>query len=364
MLSNGELYHTWHEWLAELSPDGCASRLMNMLNLVVGLFEAKSVHLSKVAIKAPVRAKKLSLDKRLRRFLDNGAVRVREWYGSAARALLQAASSAGQVHLVIDGSKVGFGHQWLMVAVAYRRRALPVAWTWVRCPKGHSTTGKQIALLTYVRSLMPRGVKVSLVGDCEFGNTLLIKHLGWWKWDYALRQPGHYLVIPHGKTEWQRLDSLGLLPGYLMWLGQVTLTCANPCPTNLALYWRPGEDEPWFLATNLPSPHGAIRLYRRRMWIEEMFGDMKGHGFDLEATHLHHFLRLSRLTLAICLLYLWLVATGEHVLNSGLASDVDRSDRRDLSIFRLGSDFIERRLALDDPVPVFFIPNFCSVSGG
>ena len=45
-----------------------------------------------------------------------------------------------------------------------------------------------------------------------------------------------------------------------------------------------------------------------------MFGDMKGHGFDLEHSRLRHFLRLSRLTLAVCLLYVWLVATGEHVL--------------------------------------------------
>ena len=45
-----------------------------------------------------------------------------------------------------------------------------------------------------------------------------------------------------------------------------------------------------------------MRLYRCRMWIEEMFGDMKKHGFDLEMTHLRHFLRLSRLTMAVCLL--------------------------------------------------------------
>jgi hypothetical protein len=38
------------------------------------------------------------------------------------------------------------------------------------------------------------------------------------------------------------------------------------------------------------------------MWIEEMFGDLKGHGFDLESTHLRYFLRLARLTLAVVLL--------------------------------------------------------------
>jgi deoxyribodipyrimidine photo-lyase len=82
----------------------------------------------------------------------------------------------------------------------------------------------------------------------------------------------------------------------------------------------------------LLDPRAALRLYRRRMWIEEMFGDMKKHGFDLEASHLRHFLRLSRLTLAVCLLYLWLVAMAEHVITSHQAHEVDRHDRRDLRL--------------------------------
>jgi hypothetical protein len=338
--------------------------MVNMMWLVIGLFKASCVDLSLVARKLPVRAQKLSLDKRLRRFLDNRAVEVREWCRPVAVGLLKAASSAGQVHLVIDCSKVGFGHQLVMVGIAYQRRALPLAWTWLRCRKGHSTTGKQIVLLSYIRRLVPAGVKVSVVGDSEFGNTLLMEYLNWWKWDYALRQPGDHLVMPYGKAEWQRLDSLGLEPGQVMWLGRVVLTRASAYPTHLALYWQPGQKAPWCLATNLPSAHGALRLYRRRMWIEEMFGDMKKHGFDLEDTHLRDFMRLSRLTLAVCLLYLWLVTTGEQVIASGQAYIVDRSDRRDLSIVRIGWDFIERCLALDDPVPALFIPNFCSVSGG
>jgi hypothetical protein len=99
------------------------------------------------------------------------------------------------------------------------------------------------------------------------------------------------------------------------------------------------------------------------MWLKEMFGDMKSNGFDLERSRLRHFLRLSRLTLAVCLLYVWLIAIGEHVLANQLFAEVDRSDRHDLSIFRLGWDSIERRLALHDPFPDVFIPNFCSLSG-
>jgi hypothetical protein len=80
------------------------------------------------------------------------------------------------------------------------------------------------------------------------------------------------------------------------------------------------------------------------MWIEEMFGDLKKHGFDLESTMLHHFLRLSRLTLAVVLLYVWLVSVGTRTIRDGLRHLVDRVDRRDLCIFQIGLRWIERRL--------------------
>lgn len=168
---------------------------------------------------------------------------------------------------------------------------------------------------------------------------------------------------------WQRIDVLhpglfALLKGQPVWMGRVLLTKASPYPTRLVLYWQKGEKKPWYLATNLVDPRQTLRRYRRRMWIEAMFGDMKQHGFDLEASHWRHFLRLSRLTLAVCLLYLWLVALAEQVVTSGLTAEVDRSDRQDLSIFRLGWDFLERRLALFDPIPSVSVPNFCLVSGG
>ena len=75
-----------------------------------------------------------------------------------------------------------------------------------------------------------------------------------------------------------------------------------------------------------------------------MFGDMKRHGFDLESTMLRHADRLSRLTLAVALLYVWLVSTGTRTIRDGLRYQVDRRDRRDLSIFQIGLRFIDRQL--------------------
>ena len=90
---------------------------------------------------------------------------------------------------------------------------------------------------------------------------------------------------------------------------------------------------------------------------------LKRHGFDLERSRLKHPVRLDRLMLVVSLVYLWLVAIGEHVLHYRLTDEIDRHDRRDLSIFRLGWDFLERRLALNDSLPKCFCPNFCFMSG-
>jgi len=358
------LYRSLHEYLMQRIPDECDSRLTNMIWLMMGIFQARSVQLNLAARKVPIRAKKLSIVKRFGRFVNNGAVRVREWYHPFASALLVTAAMAGSVRLIIDASKVAHGHRLLMVSLAYHRRSLPIAWTWVRHSRWHSTTAKQVKLLEYVYRLLPRGVKVSLVGDCEFDHPLLIENLRFWGWDYALRQPGNHLVVARGTPLWQRLDKLPLKRGMSVWLGNVVLTQASPYPTHLVLHWQPAEKEPWFLATNLLCPQAAVKLYRYRMWIEEMFGDLKKHGFDLESTHLHHFLRLSRLTLTVCLLYVWLVALGEHVLAHHLTAQVDRTDRRDLSIFRLGWDFLDDCLRLIEPIPTVALPNLCSVSGG
>lgn len=357
------LYGSLHQYLLQRIPDGCDTRLTNLIYLMMGIFQSSSVQLNRIARKTPIRAKKLSIVKRLTRFLGNPAVRVREWYHPFAEQLLGSAGAAGQVHLIIDASKVAFGFRLVMVSVAYQRRSLPLAWTWLLGSRGHSSTATQVKLLDYVRRLLPERVGVSVVGDSEFGHPRLIENLHVWGWDYALRQPGDHLVMLRATPGWQRIDRLPLRKGHFIWIGRVLLTQASPYPTHLVLFWKPGEAKPWYLATNLLDPRAAIRLYRRRMWIEEMFGDMKKHGFDLEASHLRHFLRLSRLTLAVCLLYLWLLALAEHVITHHLTDEIDRTDRRDLSLFRLGWDFLERRLALSDPIPIVSIPNSCLMSG-
>jgi len=361
---NSVLYAIWKPYLEQHLPDNCRTRLENMLLLVVGMFQAGSVHLSKVARKLPIDAQKLSLTRRLRRFLDNEAVDVRSWYHPWASHLIESASSGGQLNLIIDTTKVSSNFRKISIAVAYKRRAVPLMWDWVPYARGHCTVKQQIALFQQLREQIPADVRVSLVGDGEFGNPLLIEYLDFWGWDYALRQKSNTKIWMRGATRWQRLDASGVQRGDQWWIGHVVLTEASSYPAHIVAIWHANEKEPIFLATNQLDPKATWRLYKRRMWIEEMFGDMKGHGFDLEASRLRTADRLSRLTMVVAILYLWLMAQGETLIRNGQTYLVDRRDRRDLSIFRLGWDFVERLLALQRPIPEHFCPNFCLVSGG
>lgn len=350
------IYHTWLEKLHQLREHENKARLRTFAYLMAGLYVSSSVHLSKIARKLPGKATNNSITRRLMRILDNRHIQVRAWYEPIARDILQEIANHGlEIRLLVDGSKVGFGHQLLMVAVAYRRRSIPIAWTWVRQKRGHSSAHKQKALLAYVKKLMPENITISIVGDSEFGAIPVLKLLDKWGWKYGLRQKGSHLVQIDG--EWRRLDAL-VKKGESEFLSNVLLTKSHGYQTNILLHWAVGEKEPWLIASNLLTKKGVLAAYKCRMWIEAMFGDFKKNGFDLETTHLRHFLRLSRLTLAVALLYVWLIAFGSQIVKNGQRRLVDRNDRRDLSIFRIGHDSIDRRVANEERFSIRLMPYF------
>jgi hypothetical protein len=339
------MYRTWIQRICELRPAQRVTQVRNFVWLVVGIYHSRSVHLSKIAAKILVSAKNLSTVRRLSRFLDNPAIRVREWYEPIARQWLAAQGTwMGEIRLIVDGTKVGFGHQLLMVSLAYRHRSVPLVWTWVKYVRGHSTARQQLALLKYVKGLIPKKVAVFLVGDSEFGSISVLKQLDQWCWFYVLRQKARTCLWMNEQTGWQRLDRLVHQPGQSVWIKTAYLTKQEIYPVSILIHWKVGEKEPWCLATNLPDRSLTSRYYKRRMWTEEMFGDLKGHGFDLERTMLRHFSRLSRLTLAVAFLYVWLLSTGTKSIRAGLRHWVDRKDRRDLSLFQIGLRWIDRKL--------------------
>ena len=125
-----ELNHNWMQQICGLRPNQRITQVRNFVWLIIGIYESHSVTLSKIAGKIPGQAKLVSITRRLNRFVDNPTIRVREWFEPIARQWLETQwSCLREIRLIVDGTKVGFGHQLLMVSMAYRKRAIPIAWT-------------------------------------------------------------------------------------------------------------------------------------------------------------------------------------------------------------------------------------------
>ncbi len=84
---NSNLYAIRGPNLDQHLRDNCSTRLESMVLLVAGMFQAGSVCLSKIAGKLPIDAQKLSLTRRLRRFLDSdtGCWHLVPFFGGSVR---------------------------------------------------------------------------------------------------------------------------------------------------------------------------------------------------------------------------------------------------------------------------------------
>ena len=355
MRDNLRLYHTIATQIIKWLPAERITRVRNLALFLTGLYLSRSVHLSLIARKWHLPGQELSLVNRLRRFLNNPRVHVRDYYQPAAKSLVSA--FRGQpMRLILDTTKVGFSCRLLTVSLAYRRRALPLAWSVHRGRKGWVAVKHQIALLRWVAELIPKGSEVWVIGDSEFQHVPLASWIKGQGWHYVLRQQGKIKVWQPGEAQ-QPLADFGLKEGETRYLGWVYWTEEHFYgPVSAVLHWQAGEEQPWYLVTDQAATWRTMCTYRVRMWTEEMYGDMKGHGFDLESTLLQDPDRLSRLVLAVSLVYVWLICLGSWVVKNGQRHKVDRKDRRDKSYFRLGWDWLERCLAQGQSLRLQFVP--------
>ncbi len=147
---------------------------------MVGIWGAHSVPTGRFAAHLPLPIQKLSSVRRRERFWDNGAVRGRSWYEPIACWLIQAARVSGDMARVGDSPKVSAHHRLVLSGIAYRQRLIPLAWTWGRTSRGHSRASLPIALVRYGPSLLPAGVRVSLVGACESGHRPILLTVPAW----------------------------------------------------------------------------------------------------------------------------------------------------------------------------------------
>jgi hypothetical protein len=321
--------------------------------LICGLAGGKHAHLPAIADHAPsAGATQESLIRRFTRFLKNEGQTIDAWFLPVAEQLL-ATLAKEPLQLVMDGSTVGRGCLALMLSVVYHGRALPLCWVVVKAPKGHFPQASHCALLSQVQAIMPKDAQVTFLGDGEFDGTELQAALRALKWSYVCRTASNILITAHDVRF--HVSDLGPPRGEMLAVTPAWMTAEEYGPLALLALWEEAYKEPLYLVTNLSDLDVAVALYKKRPHIETFFSDQKSRGFQMHKSHLSDPQRLSRLLIASCLAYVWLVYLGVCALQEEWRGLLHRRTRCDLSLFRLGVRLLARALKDHIPIPEGFL---------
>jgi hypothetical protein len=335
-------------------PSGTVARhLITLAALISGIVGSKSTQLPHIAAKVPNGTKPESRVKRFARWLDNAHILEAVYFLPYADVLLRHLALPTLV-LVMDGSGVGRGCTALMIHGVYKGRALPLAWRVRQAPKGHFPEELHIALVELISGLIPAGTPVVLLGDGEFDGTRLQQTLQQAGWSYACRTATSTVATWEGEPF--RLDALGacLKPGRLIEWKEVHCTREAYGPIMVLCCWAKGYHEPLYVVSNMATAEEACRLYEKRFRLETFFADQKSRGFHIHKSHMSDVQRLSRLLIAACLAYIWIVYLGSVGAKDRWRHLIHRRKRCNLSLFQLGLRLLEYFLNEEMPIPVQF----------
>ena len=333
--------------------DQHSGHTVTLAMMIAGIVMSKKAQLSEMSSEIPTAAKDKSIEMRLRRWVKHDRIDGEMIYLPFARQLLSVLSEQELV-LVMDGSQAGRGCMVLMVGVVYKKRALPIAWLVYKGKKGHTTAERHIQALEKVQALIPEGKEAVLLGDAEYDTTEMLVWLQEnTNWHYVLRTSPQ-IYVREGEIS-QPIEAYPLQKGQVVLHRQVGFTQDATVSVNLIGWWGSRYEKPIYLLSDFVNPYQACKHYRRRFQIETFFSDQKSRGFHIHQSHLSDPVRLSRMLIAACLAYIWMICQGMAVIASNYTCLIDRTDRIDKSLFRLGLDWLKYVLKKNiDFEPIFW----------
>ncbi len=334
-------------------PQGNLARHLNTLAaLVSGIVGSKSTNLPAIAGKVPDGTKRESRVKKFSRWINNERIDAEIYFLPYADALLEGLAAHRTLLLAMDASEVGRKCLALMVSVIYKKRALPVAWIVVKGNRGHLPEEIHVQLVKRVHQIVPEGADIIFVGDGEFDGITLQATINGYGWEYACRTAKNTQL----RTDGERFSfhEVEVQPGECIGLPDVTFTLQDYGPVQAIVWWEAEYEEAIYLVTNMELVEEACYWYSKRYRIETFFSDQKSRGFNLHKSHISDPARLTRLMIAACLAYIWIIYLGVIAKRDDWVKIIHRTDRCDLSLFRLGLNLLEHFLNEHLSIPVAF----------
>src|SRR5271170_3631058 len=190
-------------------------------------------------------------------------------------------------------------------------------------------------LLRFAASVMPKGVKVTILGDRAFGDTKLYEFLHeTLGWDFVIRFRGCVMVgteetCPRPASEWVFEN------GRTRKIEDALVTHSGFPVSGVVCVKKKDMKEAWFLATSRSdlTADEVVELYSRRFTIEESFRDDKDDrfGIGLKEATIGTPARRDRILLLLALARILLTslgAAGEQLgLDAKLRANTEKTKR-------------------------------------
>ena len=298
-----------------------------LLKILINLLQSiKTVSLEALATGLPIPILFESRRKKIQRFLSLNYINVEEIWFPIIKSWLEIYFPLNQVvYLVIDRTNWGCTNL-LMISVVWDKRSIPIYFELLD-KLGSSNFEEQEAIFKKALAIF-KNYKTVVLGDREFCSLKLANWLTEQKVYFCLRIKKNAFIEIEPEI-WLQLKDSGLSPGVSFFYQGIKYTRTTGFISfNLVVKWKRkrfgvAPDEGWFILTNLNDLDSAIKAYKQRFDIEEMFRDFKSGGYNLEETNVSG-QRLISLILLISLAYTAATISGQKIKRMGVQKYVGR----------------------------------------
>lgn len=315
------------------------ARISCLIQIIQGLFLVRTVNLTQIADAFQNSAKQISSYRRIQRFFKSFSFDMSFIVILVSKLFMLDEKFV----LIMDRTNWKWGKKninILMLSIEHFGIGIPLFWT-VLNKDGTSSTKDRIRILKKVISKVGReNIKV-LLADREFIGEVWFRFLIEANIPFIIRVKKNCLVdkIRNGyKVPIDTLiDNLGRkkkIINYtvILW-GHVLFASAE---------YSKNAKEPMIVVSN-QIELDSLYLYRWRWGIETLFSCLKSRGFRMEDTHMTSPKKIEKLIFILAIAFCWAHKTGE-LLAREKSIKTKNHTRREISIFRLGLNFIRQTL--------------------
>jgi hypothetical protein len=364
--------------IGKCSGDVHEKRLRSVVRVVEGIIAAEKLTPASIGRMLPGRVSPRQGIKCVDRLIGNPGLAMQRWSFFRAMAGRLLTGCARPV-ILVDWTQVLGRHQALVAAVAVGGRAVPIYFE-VHPIRNLGNSRVEESFLASLRSILPPGCQPIVVTDAGFKGPFFqaVLALGW---DFVGRVRGTAKAIGSDGEVVSKEDLYARATTTPKDLGRFELFVQQRIDSRLVVVRKPRKPgpkppppkskeerelrqsalDPWLLATSLTDGDAAsiVKLYAKRMQIEETFRDAKNHRFGWSLADV----RTASLQRAAVILLLAIISMVVVTL-IGLSAeqrDLHRAyqantirHRRVLSLFVLACAILRRGDPNELPSPIEF----------